>query len=298
MLASEFNSLHEPAAELIPTQVLSTGASIPQLGFGTYLVKPEVACQTVLEALALGYRHIDTAQMYHNELEVGQALAQAADFGVCRDEVFVTTKLNNDYHERDDALRTFDQSLNDLGLDYVDLFLIHWPTPGLYGGRYDLTWQTLIEIFESGRAKAIGVSNFEVNHLQKIIDATGFVPHVNQLQAHPYFPHDDVRAYCRDLGIVVEAWAPLARGQAAAEPGLNEIAARLGKTPAQVVLRWAIERGDVIFPKTTHRDRMVENLQLFDFVLDDEAKRLLADLDRGENGRTGKHPDEANFLSR
>ncbi|OKL46648.1 oxidoreductase [Boudabousia liubingyangii] len=289
---------NDPAAAKIPELTLATGAKIPQFGYGTYKVPPEQATDLVRSALQLGYRHIDTAQMYHNEAQVAAALHEAMDAGVKRADLFVTTKLNNDFHEPEDAHRAFDKSLDDMGLDYVDLFLIHWPVPKLYDGRYDRTWQAMVEIFKSGRAKAIGVSNFEAHHLERIIDATDFVPHVNQIQVHPYFREDALREYCRKLGIVVEAWAPLSRGDIVSDELVVAQAERLERTPAQVVLRWALERGDVIFPKTTSPQRMQENLQIFDFELDQAAVDALNSLDKGEEGRTGSHPDEANFLGR
>ena len=284
------------SAAPVPALQLATGAQIPQLGFGTYLVPDDTVEDILAQALDVGYRHIDTAQMYKNEAGVGRALRNALDDGIERSELFVTTKLNNQNHGRDDALRSFDQSLENLGLDYVDLFLIHWPLPGMYDGRYDLTWQTMIEIFESGRAKAIGVSNFEPEHLRRIVDATGFVPHVNQVQAHPYFPNNESRDASRELGAVVEAWSPLGRGDVLGEPSVQEAAQRLGRSPSQIVLRWAVERGDVVFPKASSSEHMSDNFDIFDFKLDEDATRALNSLDRGEEGRRGTKPSEANFI--
>ena len=294
------NSSHEPSVNniQIPELTLSTGARIPQLGFGTFKVPAEDTYRVVSEALQVGYRHIDTAQMYRNEAQVGEALEAAMNGGIQREDLFITTKLNNDYHEPKEVLRSFDQSLRDLRVDAVDLFLIHWPLPGRYDGRFDETWKAMIEIFESGRSKAIGVSNFEQAHLDKIISATDFVPHVNQIQVHPYLRNDELREYCAKLGIIVEAWSPLARGEVLQDPVIVDIAKRLQRTEAQVVLRWALERGDVIFPKSMHMERMKQNMDLFDFSLAEEDMKAINALDKGEDGRLGTHPNEANFLNR
>ncbi|MDO4258188.1 MAG: aldo/keto reductase [Actinomycetaceae bacterium] len=272
----------------IPTLTLANGASIPQLGFGTYLVAPEDAVATVTQALELGYRHIDTAQMYRNEAEVGHAINSS---GIDRSDIFLTTKLNNSNHAPDDARRSFDQSLKDLGTDYVDLFLIHWPLPMHYGGDFLGCWRLLEEFHADGRARAIGVSNFHEEHLRDILAEGEVKPMVNQIEAHPYTANNEVREFSKANGMVVEAWSPLARGKVSTDPVLTEIGAKYGRTSGQVALRWALQRGDVIFPKSLRRERMLENLDLFSFELSDEDFAAIAALDQGEDGRTGVHPN-------
>lgn len=266
-------------------------ARIPQLGFGTYKIAPENAQEIVENALGIGYRHIDTAQMYGNEAEVGAAL-QAS--GIPRSQLFLTTKLNNPYHEPDIARRTFTESLQRLQTDYVDLFLIHWPMPAAYGGDYPGLWRVLQEFVAEGRARHVGVSNFEVSHLQRLLTETGIFPQVNQVEAHPWFANNAVRDFTKAHGGVIEAWSPLARGRFFDTPALLETAKRLGRTPAQVVLRWAIERGDVVIPKSNHVERMQENFAVLEFELDAPARATLDSLNRGESGRTGSHPDSVN----
>jgi len=272
----------------VPNIPLNDDHAIPQLGFGVFLVEPKDTERAVSQALEIGYRHIDTAQMYGNEKEVGAAVRAS---GLRREDVFVTSKLNNGHHRPDDARRAFDGTLADLGLDYVDLFLIHWPLPTLYDGDFVSTWKVLEEFKQDGRARSIGVSNFQVTHLKRILDETDVVPAVNQIEAHPYFANDEVRAFGCEHGIVTEAWSPIARGQVLDEPALGQLAGKHGKTPAQVALRWHLQRGDVIFPKTASPERMKENFALFDFELDaDDMERINA-LDRGEEGRIGPNPD-------
>jgi 2,5-diketo-D-gluconate reductase A len=272
----------------VPAIKLNDGASIPQLGFGTYKVDPDQTADAVRTALESGYRHIDTAQMYRNEQGVGQAVRAA---GVDRADVFVTSKLNNGFHEPGDARRAFDDTLVALGFDYVDLFLIHWPLPTRYDGDFVSTWRTLEEFKNDGRARSIGVSNFQVTHLERLARETRTTPAVNQIEAHPYFTNDDVRAYDRDHGIVTEAWAPIARGKVLDDPVVTRIARAAGKTPAQVILRWHIQRGDVVFPKSVTPQRIRENFALFDFELCDADIDGLSALDKGEAGRTGPNPD-------
>lgn len=271
-----------------PTIALRGGGTIPQFGFGTYLIAPEDAEQAVTAALEAGIRHVDTAQMYHNEAEVGRGIARS---GVERGDLFLTTKLNNSNHRPDDARRSFERSLADLGTDYVDLFLIHWPLPTRYGGDFETTWRVLTEFAEDGRARHIGVSNFQIDHLRRIIDDSGVVPAVNQVEAHPYLPNNELRAFHAAHGIVTEAWSPLARGRLLTDPAVAAAAREMGRTPAQIVLRWALERGDVVFPKSTHPERIRENAAVFDFALTERARDVLNGLDRGEDGRTGSHPD-------
>lgn len=272
----------------IPDITLNDGHTIPQLGFGTHLVAREQSAETVLSALELGYRHIDTAEMYQNEQGVGEAFRRS---GLDRDDVFITTKLSNAAHRPDDARHAFDESLRALGLEYVDLFLIHWPLPTLYDGDYVSTWQVLEELQRDGRARSIGVSNFEPAHLERLAAGASVVPAVNQIEAHPYFPNETVRAYGKEHGIVTQAWSPLAKGRVLPDPVVVEVATRLGRTPAQVVLRWHIERGDVVFPKSNAPERMKRNLELFDFALEPSDHAALSGLAKGVAGRDGPHPD-------
>ncbi len=277
----------------IPSLTLSNSVSIPQLGFGTYKVDPVNAQRVVECALEVGYRHIDTAQMYGNEREVGRAVAAS---GLSRDDVFITTKLDNPYHRPADARDAFARSLDALGVERVDLFLIHWPLPTLYGGDFVSTWRVLEDIYDRGQARAIGVSNFLTHHLRTLIEATDIVPHVNQVESHPHHQCPELHEFHRQHGIVTEAWSPLARGRVLDDPTLVAIAEECGKTPAQVALRWAIQRGDVVFPKSTHRERMEANLALFDFSLTDDQMTRISAIDRGEDGRSGSHPDTMDRL--
>jgi 2,5-diketo-D-gluconate reductase A len=278
----------------VPTIPLNNGVEIPQLGFGVYQVPPEDTADVVATALELGYRHIDTAEMYGNEKGVGEAIARAQDrSGIDRGEIFVTSKLNNGFLRRDDALRAFDLSLADLGFDQLDLFLIHWPLPGI-DVDYIETWKALEEIYASGRVRAIGVSNFEPHHLRRLFSDTEITPAVNQIEMHPYLVQDDVRAFDADHEIVTEAWSPIAQGKVLGDPAVAAIAERLGRTPAQVVLRWHVQRGDVVFPKSVSRERMAENFALFDFELGTDDMAALTGLDRGE--RTGPDPDTFNYI--
>ncbi len=272
----------------IPDLVLNDGRRIPQLGFGVFKIDPDDTADAVRRALDAGYRHIDTAQMYGNEAGVGEAIRDA---GLARDDLFITSKLNNDVHRPDDARRAFDASLDALGLEAIDLFLIHWPLPMLYDGDFVSTWKVLEEFQRDGRARSIGVSNFEIAHLERLAAECDVVPAVNQIEAHPYFGNDAVRAYDAEHGIVTEAWSPLAKARILDEPALLEVAERVGRTPAQVVLRWHLQRGDVIFPKTVTPSRLDENLALFDFALSAVDMAAISKLEKGEAGRTGPHPD-------
>lgn len=271
----------------VPRIRLNNGVEIPQLGFGVFQIPPEDTVAAVTTALEVGYRHIDTAQMYGNEKEVGQAVRE---FGVDRGEVFVTSKLNNRNHARDDALRSFDQSLSALGFDYLDLFLIHWPMPAR--NDYVQTWKVMEEIYASGRVRAIGVSNFQPEHLRNVFAGSDVRPAVNQIEVHPYLTQDDVRAFDADHEIVTEAWAPIAKGRVLADPAVAAVAERVGRTPAQVVLRWHVQRGDVVFPKSATRSRIEENFAIFDFELGTADMAALSGLDRGE--RTGPAPEAVN----
>jgi 2,5-diketo-D-gluconate reductase A len=271
----------------IPNITLNNGQAIPQFGFGVFQIKPKDTAAAVSTALEAGYRHIDTAEMYGNEAEVGEAIA---DSGLDRGEVFVTSKLGNDAHEPDAAREAFDATLKSLGVDYVDLFLIHWPLPMRYGGDFVSTWQALEEFYREGRARSIGVSNFQPQHLRRLHGETDIIPAVNQIEAHPYLTQDDVRAFCAEHQIAVEAWSPLGKGAVLDDPVVGRIAERTGKTPAQVVLRWHIQRGDVVFPKSVTPDRIRENIDIFDFELSGADVNDITLLNKNE--RTGPDPDK------
>jgi 2,5-diketo-D-gluconate reductase A len=277
----------------VPTITLNDQTTIPQLGFGVFQVPPDQTAKTVLNAFEVGYRHIDTAQMYENEAGVGEAIAAS---GIPREDLYITTKLNNGYHRPDDARRSLDESLSRLGLDHVDLFLIHWPLPTRYDGDYVTTWRTMAEFVEDGRATSVGVSNFQPHHLDKIVSETGVVPVLNQVEVHPFFGNEAVRAACARHSVAVEAWAPIARGKVADDDTITGIADRLGRTPAQVALRWHIQRGDIVFPKTVTPERMRENFDIFDFELSDDDMSSITALDRGEDGRSGPNPDTFDMI--
>lgn len=272
----------------VPAITLNNGATIPQLGFGVFQIDPGETAGAVKTALEIGYRHIDTAEMYGNEKEVGQGIR---DSGLARGDIFVTSKLNNGFHKPDDARRAFDDTLKALDFDYVDLFLIHWPLPTLYDGDFVSTWNVLEEFAKDGRARSIGVSNFQPAHLDKLAAGSSTVPAVNQIEAHPYFTNDEVRAYGQQHDIVTEAWSPIAQGKVLDDPTIAGIAEATLKTPAQVVLRWHVQRGDVIFPKSVTPDRMKKNFEIFDFELDGDQMASISALDKGEDGRTGPNPD-------
>jgi len=272
----------------VPNINLNDGNTIPQLGFGVFQIDPGETAEAVAEALRVGYRHIDTAEMYGNEREVGEGLRAS---GLDRGDVFITSKLNNSYHEPEDARRAFDETLSALGSDYVDLFLIHWPLPTLYDGDFVSTWKTMEEFKGDGRARSIGVSNFQIEHLERLAAETDTVPAVNQIEVHPYFTNDAVRAYGQEHGIATEAWSPIAQGGVLDDPAITGIADKVGKTPAQVVLRWHIQRGDIVFPKSVTPSRMQENFDIFDFELDSTDMEKISGLHQDEDGRTGPHPD-------
>ena len=270
----------------VPDVMLNNGRTIPQLGFGVFQVKPADTVEAVTAALQAGYRHIDTAEMYGNEKEVGEAIAKS---GLNRADVFVTSKLSNDAHLPDDARAAFDLSLEELGLDYLDLFLIHWPLPTRYDGDFVSTWRTLEEFYRDGRARSIGVSNFQPHHIRRLHAEAEVPPAVNQIEVHPYLTQDDVRAFCAEHQIAVEGWSPIAQGEVLDDPTINEIAERAGKSPAQVVLRWHIERGDIIFPKSVTASRIRENFDIFGFELSGEDVAAISALNK--NRRTGPDPD-------
>ena len=270
----------------IPTLTLNTGAEIPQLGFGVFKVPPQETVAAVGTALEAGYRSIDTAALYGNEGPVGEAIAAS---GIPRDELFVTTKLWNDKQAHDAALAAFEESLGLLGLDYVDLYLIHWPAP--QADRYVEAWRTLEELRDEGRARAIGVSNFQPAHLRRLLDETDTVPALNQIELHPELQQAELRRFHAEHGILTEAWGPLARGgELLKHPTIAGLAERYDKTPAQVVLRWHMDVGNVAIPKSVTPARIEENLDVFDFELDADALGAIEGLDA--DGRTGPNPDE------
>jgi 2,5-diketo-D-gluconate reductase A len=271
----------------IPSITLNNGQAIPQFGFGVFQIEPKDTVAAVSAALKAGYRHVDTAQGYGNEAEVGEAIARS---GLDRGEVFVTSKLGNDAHERDAARAAFDATLAALRSDYVDLFLIHWPLPTRYGGDYVSTWKTLEEFYREGRARSVGVSNFQPHHLRRLHGESEVIPAVNQIEVNPYLTQDEVRAFCAAHQVAVEAWSPLGRGGVLDDPVVRAVAGRAGKTPAQVVLRWHLQRGDIVFPKSVTPSRIAENIDVFDFELpaaDVEDITLL-----NKNERTGPDPDK------
>ena len=282
-----------PASSPIPTLTLPTGSPIPVLGFGTYKVAPEDTYDAVSRALEVGYRHIDTAQMYGNEAEVGATLEAS---GIAREDLFVTTKVDNSNHEPERAAASIRRSLEDLRTDYVDLLLVHWPLPTLYGGDVTLPWPALEDAFNAGGARAIGLSNYEREHVEAVRAVATVAPHVLQVEAHPFFPNANLRAYSQGLGMVFEAWSPLARGRAITNPTLRAIGDELGVSAAQVALRWAIDRGHVVFPKTLSSQRMATNIDAFSFSLSPGQTARIDALNEGEAGRTGSHPATMNRL--
>lgn len=276
-----------PPASLIRGTNESAPLQMPQLGLGTYKVGVEQVERVVRDALDVGYRHIDTAQMYRNEAGVGAAIAGS---GVPRDQLWVTSKLNNPNHRRDDALRSFDATMEALGLDVLDLFLVHWPLAASAGIDLVDTWRTMIEILHSGRVRAIGVSNFQPEHLRRIVGATDVVPAVNQIELHPWLTQSELRAMHAQMGIVTQSWSPLGRGRLLAEPTVVEIAEAVGASPAQVIIRWHLQNSLVVIPKSTHRERLAANADVFGITLDDTQMAALNALDQGL--RTGSHPDQ------
>ena len=273
----------------IPFLTLSDGKTIPQLGFGVFKVEPDLTQGVVEEALAAGYRHIDTATGYHNEEAVGKAIRAS---GIPRENLFVTTKLSNVDHKSGDIRGAYERSLEWLGIDYIDLYLIHWPMPGLE--KYIGAWEKLIEFQSEGLTKSIGVSNFQVAHLQKIIEATGVVPVVDQVELHPVFQQKELITYLDTKDITVEAWGPLGQGRWDLDSylAITDAASTHHKSPAQVILRWHIQTGHIAIPKSIHRERMDENIDIFDFELNATEMAALAGLDTGK--RLGGNPDEIN----
>jgi 2,5-diketo-D-gluconate reductase A len=277
----------------VPTIDLNDGSAIPQLGFGVFQIAPEDTAEAVRVALGAGYRHIDTAEMYGNERGVGEGIRAA---GLDRGDVYITSKLSNAFHEPDAARRAFEDTLAELDTDHLDLFLIHWPLPTRYGGDFVSTWKTLEEFKADGRARSIGVSNFQVAHLERLAAEADVAPAVNQIELHPYLLNEEVRAYGEAHGIATEAWSPIAQGAVLDDPAVTAIAERLGRTPAQVVLRWHLQRRSIVFPKSTTPSRIEENFALFDFELEPGDVAAIEALDRGEEGRSGPHPDRFDYV--
>jgi 2,5-diketo-D-gluconate reductase A len=262
----------------VPSLAMNNGIQIPQLGFGVFLIPAEETEKAVSEALSAGYRLIDTAQGYRNEEGVGAAMASA---GIQRDELFITTKLTNSEQGYDKALRAFDESMNKLGIDVLDLFLIHWPQPMF--DQYVETWQAFERLLADGRVLSIGVSNFEIEHLERLLAETDVTPAVNQVELHPEFPQEELREFHAEHGILTESWGPLGQGKGLLEnPHIVDVARRKARTPGQVVLRWHIQLGNVVIPKSVNPGRIRENIDIFDFELDE------SDMQAIEQVRTGR----------
>jgi 2,5-diketo-D-gluconate reductase A len=269
----------------VPSLLMNNGLPIPQLGFGVFLVPPDETKQAVAEALKAGYRLIDTAQGYGNEEGVGAAIAES---DVPRDELFITTKLTNGEHGYDTTLAAFDGSMKKLGIDVLDLFLIHWPLPMF--DQYVETWRAFEKLLADGRVRSIGVSNFEIPHLQRLLAETDVTPAVNQIELHPQFPQEELREFHQEHGILTESWGPLGQGKGLLEdPNIVEVARRKDRTPAQVVLRWHVQLGCVVIPKSVHPDRIRENIDIFDFELDDSEMAEISKVRTGE--RLGGDPN-------
>lgn len=271
-------------SDQIPQIPLRDTEKVPQLGFGVFQVPPAETAEVVMHALSTGYRHIDTAAAYRNEAEVGQAIRSS---GLERHEVFVTTKCFNDDHGHEKAKRALAASLERLEMDYVDLYLIHWPVPS--HDKYVETWQAFIEMRDEGLVRSIGVSNFQPAHLERVIAETGETPAINQVELHPYFQERGLRHEHEQLGIITEAWSPLAQGKVLDDPAIVEIAETHSKTPGQVVIRWHLQLGNVVIPKSVTPERIEENFDVFDFELSAAEMEAIDGLDAGD--RTGPDPD-------
>ena len=277
----------EPAPKL----TLNNGVHLDQVGFGTYKIPAPDAAGLVTAAFDAGYRHIDTAALYGNEEGVGEAIRTfTAATGVPRKEIFLTSKVWNSDQGYDSTLRAFDVSMDRLGMETLDLYLIHWPCPER--GMFVETYRALEELYRSGRVRAIGVSNFQPNHLRQLLERTGIVPAVNQIELHPWLQQRELRALHDELGIRTVAWSPLGRGAVLSDPAITAAAAELGVSPAQVILRWHMEEGNVAIPKASSPARIAENLNLFSFGLTPAQRTAIGDLDR--NQRSGSHPDKVN----
>ena len=268
----------------MPTVTFNNGVEIPQVGFGVFLVPEAETKAAVHAALDAGYRHIDTARLYKNEAAVGEAIRES---GISRDELFVTTKCWNDDQGFGSATSAFEGSLKRLGLDYLDLYLIHWPAPGQ--DRYVETWKAFEKLYADGRVRSIGVSNFQPSHLRRLLDETGTIPAINQVELHPWLQQKQLRGFHAEHGIVTEAWSPLSRGEKLGDPTIRTIADKHGVTPAQVILRWHLDLGNVIIPKSVNPQRMADNIDLFDVSLDADDHAAIESLDEGT--RIGPDPD-------
>lgn len=268
-----------------PYLTFHDGNRAPQLGFGTWQLKPEETVPAIQAAVETGYRSIDTAYIYHNETEVGQAIAQC---GVPRSELFVATKVWNNRHGHDSTKSAFQESLDRMQLDYVDLYLIHWPVPKQK--QYLQAWEALIQLRDEGRAKSIGVCNFQISHLQQLLDGTGVMPAVNQIELHPHFQQPELRAYHKSHGIQTEAWSPLGRGQILRDPVILELAHAHQSTAAQITLRWHIQMGHMVIPKSAHAARIRENFGIWNLHLTDAEMGRIASLD-DPDGRIGPDPE-------
>jgi len=275
----------------VPNLKLNDGHSIPQLGLGVWQVEPGITARVVRDGIAAGYRLIDTAEGYNNEAGVGEAIRTA---GVPRNELFITSKLRNGGHARDAALKSFDGTMKALGIEQLDLFLIHWPVPSQ--GKYVEAWKTLVELQQQGRIRSIGVSNFNQDHLERIIKETGVTPVVNQVELHPAFQQRDKRDFHREHDIKIESYSPLGSGRSLDDKTIAAIGEKHGKSIAQVILRWHLQEGLIVIPKSTHKERIVENFDVFGFELDADDLDKIRGLDKGEKGRIGANPATASFL--
>jgi 2,5-diketo-D-gluconate reductase A len=275
----------------IPQISLNDGNSIPQLGFGVWQVPDDEAHPAVAAALRSGYRLIDTAEGYDNEEGVGRAIAES---GIPRDQLFITSKLRNGAHDYEEAKKAFDLSAQKLGLDYLDMFLIHWPVPEQ--DKYADAWRALVELKNQGRIRSIGVSNFLPSHIDRIVAETGVKPVINQLELHPQYQQRDIRGYHDQHDIKIECYSPLGSGAVLDNETIAEIAEKHGKSVSQIILRWELDQGLIVIPKSTHEERIAENFDVFGFELDDEDRRRIGGLDDPENGKTGSFPETMNSL--
>lgn len=275
----------------VPDITLNDGNTIPQLGFGVWQVPDEEATPAVVEAIKAGYRLIDTAEGYDNEEGVGKAIRDA---GVPREQLFITSKLRNGAHDYDEAIKAFELSAKKLGLDYLDMFLIHWPVPEQ--DKYVDAWRAFVELQKQGRIRSIGVSNFIPEYLDRIVDATGVVPVVNQLELHPKYQQRDVRDYHAKHNIAIECYSPLGSGAVLDDKVIGEIAEKHGKSVSQVILRWELDQGLIVIPKSTHAERIQQNIDVFGFQLDDEDRQRIDALDDPKEGKTGSFPETMNSL--
>lgn len=275
----------------VPHLKLSDGHAIPQLGLGVWQVDPEITARVVTDGIKAGYRSIDTAEGYHNEEGVGEAIKASE---VPRVDLFITSKLRNGGHARDLALKSFDESMQKLGLDQLDLFLIHWPVPSQ--DKYVEAWKTLVDLQRQGRVRSIGVSNFNEDHLERIIGETGVKPVVNQIELHPRFQQRDKRDFHKKHDIRIESWSPLGSGRMLDDAMVGRIAETHGKSIAQVIIRWHLQEGLIVIPKSVHADRIAQNIDVFDFELSPAEMLTIAGLDKGKSGRVGADPATADFL--